>query len=105
MCVQLAARYTPICLAANRCISMASARPSKEHTSLSINYSLYINYTFVKALPKLLHISLSERFQSSIEVLRVDVVFLLNLSYTWVSVYRRYSVNQFIIRHSQARIP
>ena len=57
VCVQLAARYTPICLAANRCISMASARP-KEHTSLSINYSLYINYTFVKALPKLLHISL-----------------------------------------------
>ena len=52
VCVQLAARYTPICLAANRCISMASARPSKEHTSLSINYSLYINYTFVKALPK-----------------------------------------------------
>ena len=42
VCVQLAARYTPICLAANRCISMASARP-KEHTSLSINYSLYIN--------------------------------------------------------------
>ena len=42
VCVQLAARYTPICLAANRCISIASARP-KEHTSLSINYSLYIN--------------------------------------------------------------
>ena len=53
VCVQLASRYTPICLAANRCISIASARP-KEHTSLSINYSLYINYTFVKALPKLL---------------------------------------------------
>ena len=51
VCVQLASRYTPICLAANRCISIASARP-KEHTSLSINYSLYINYTFVKALPK-----------------------------------------------------
>ena len=42
VCVQLASRYTPICLAANRCISIASARP-KEHTSLSINYSLYIN--------------------------------------------------------------
>ena len=53
VCVKLASRYTPICLAANRCISIASAR-RKEHTSLSINYSLYINYTFVKALPKLL---------------------------------------------------
>ena len=52
VCVQLASRYTPICLAANRCISIASARP-KEHTSLSINYSLYINYTFVKALPRI----------------------------------------------------
>ena len=46
VCVQLAARYTPICLAANRCISMASARP-KEHTSLSINYSLYINSNYL----------------------------------------------------------
>ena len=42
---------------------------------------------------------------SVFKVLRVDVqvVFLLNLSYTWVSVYRRYSVNQFIIQHSRLR--
>ena len=55
VCVKLASRYTPICLSANRCISIASARPQK-HTSLyiqvNLNYSLYINYTFVKALPK-----------------------------------------------------
>ena len=42
VCVKLASRYTPICLSANRCISIASARPQK-HTSLYINYSLYIN--------------------------------------------------------------
>ena len=34
VCVQLASRYTPICLAANRCISIASARPKERDAKL-----------------------------------------------------------------------